>query len=123
LRGRPLALGLCLHEDYDGLGTYVYELSPDKTAALAEAALTASEAIVPRDLRKSIDGHSAKRGIIRRDEVPPEVVGPEAIILRRDFGCSVTLTIETPSEFALEARALAQRLCVAAALEHYQAHG
>ncbi len=116
LKGRQLSLGLCLHEDYDAQGCYVYELGPER-GNLCEPAMTAVEAHLPRDLRRKIEGRTATRGIIRRRAIPADIHGPEAIVLHQ-FGCPVTLTFETPSEFALDTRVQAQRRFIDASLEH-----
>ena len=116
MKGRALTFGLCLHEDYDAQGCYVYELSKDKRV-LSEAPMAAIESIIPRDLRRSIEGRAAKRGIIRPKVIPSEVRGPEAIVLHRQ-GCPVTLTFETPSEFGLDERVMAHRRFIEVTLEH-----
>jgi len=116
LQGRQLALGLCLHEDYDAPGCYVYELGP-RRRTLCEPAMTAVETVLPRDSRRKIEGRPATRGIIRRSTIPTDIHGPEAIVLHQ-LGCPITLTFETPSEFALDARVRAQRRFIDASLEH-----
>jgi murein peptide amidase A len=124
LRGRPMTLGICCHEDYDGQGIYIYELSADARAAHARAALAACQEVLPHDPRRSMDGHRAKDGVVWRAGAPPSVVGPEAIVLREDFGCAVTLTLETGSEFALDTRMAAHVLSLhAAILHHRHLHG
>lgn len=112
---RPCA-GICLHEDYDAHGCYVYELSALQRP-LCEAIMPFVDQVIPRDPRREIDISIADNGIIKRDEIPDEIQGPEAIVLRR-FGCDITLTFETPSEFALDTRVLAQRTFLEATLEH-----
>ena len=116
IKGRPLVLGLCLHEDYDCQGCYVYELS-DRQRVLCDVALTAVEHLLPRDLRRSIEGRNARRGIIRPKVIPSSIRGPEAIVLHQ-MGCPVTLTFETPSEFGLDERVQAHRRFIEASLEH-----
>ncbi len=106
IRSRKLSLAACLHEDYDALGCYVYELS-GRRAALSEKLLRACGAVMKRDPRRVIDGNAAHRGILRRERIPKHVKGPEAIVLRQ-LGCPVTLTFETPSELALEHRVAVQ---------------
>ena len=115
IKTKTLRFGLCLHEDYDAQGCYLYELSPHPRP-LCEPVMEAACAVIPPDLRSSIDGRKAKRGIIRRKEVPEGIVGPEAIVLCQ-LGCRVTFTFETPSEFALDNRIHAQRTCIEATIE------
>lgn len=108
--------GICLHEDYDAQGCYVYELST-LGLPLCESIMPKVDRVIPRDPRREIDISIAEHGIIKRSEIPADIQGPEAIVLRR-FGCDITLTFETPSEFALDTRVLAQRTFLEAALEH-----
>ncbi len=115
IKTRQLALGLSLHEDYDALGCYVYELSSQKSC-LGEMLLAHTEAVMPRDPRKTIDGHPARAGLIRRPKIPTGFSGPEAIVLAQ-LGCPVTLTFETASELGIEVRVDAQMVAISAALE------
>ncbi|MDB6118800.1 MAG: succinylglutamate desuccinylase/aspartoacylase family protein [Verrucomicrobiaceae bacterium] len=116
MKGRSLVFSLCLHEDYDSQGCYVYELSKQRNI-LCEGPMTAIEEILPRDLRRDIEGRTARRGIIRPKIVPKGFNGPEALILHQK-GCPVTLTFETPSEFGLDDRVQAHRRFIEASLEH-----
>lgn len=111
----PPALGLCLHEDYDAQGSYVYELSREQPP-VSEKILQHCTRRIPRDLRRRIDGRPAKEGIIRRSTIPPDLPGmPEAIVLWQ-LGCPITLTFETPSEICLQHRIHAQVSFIEAAL-------
>jgi murein peptide amidase A len=102
IRARPMHAALCLHEDYDAQGIYVYELSR-RRSAISHAILKRCRPI-PLDPRRSIDGSRASAGIIRRKNIPTHLPGmPEAIELYLR-GCPLTLTFETPSEFSLDAR-------------------
>ncbi|MDB6138550.1 MAG: succinylglutamate desuccinylase/aspartoacylase family protein [Verrucomicrobiaceae bacterium] len=116
MKGRPLDFGLCLHEDYDSQGCYVYEISRQRRV-LSEEPMAAVEEFLPRDLRREIEGRAARRGIIRPKIVPPGIHGPEALFLHQQ-GCGVTLTFETPSEFGLDDRVRAHRRFIEASLEH-----
>lgn len=115
IKPKTLRFGLCLHEDYDAQGCYLYELSHHKRP-LSEPVMEAVAPIIPPDLRSNIEGSKAKRGIIRRKVLPKGLLGPEAIVLHK-LGCPVTITFETPSEFALDTRILAQRTCIEATIE------
>lgn len=100
-------LSVMLHEDYDGQGFYLYEIKRD-LPFWGEDLLAAARHHIAIDPRKKIDGHSATAGLIRRrfDRVRFERLGfPEAIWLH-EFHAGRALTIETPSEFAIE-----QRVC------------
>jgi hypothetical protein len=105
---RRLQMCLHLHEDYDGEGMYVYELSRD--GQWAESLLSAAESWIPPDPRGSIDISRAKGGVVRRKRVTRNT------FLKRGYPEAVWLffahtdhafTIETPSEFALERRVAA----------------
>jgi hypothetical protein len=115
MNGRRLAIGICLHEDYDAQGCYVYELAPGRSRA--HAMLNEVAAILPIETRKKIEGRNAREGVITR-RLPPEMPGhPEAIVLHL-MGAPLSLTFETPSEFSLIDRIAAQKCFVTAALRH-----
>lgn len=103
--GRAIRLGLCLHEDYDGQGCYVYELSHFRQPV--SQSIMAGMRSLPPDPRKNIDGSRAQLGVIRRKRVPKLPGLPEAIVLHQ-LGCKLTLTFETPSEFSFDDRIRAQ---------------
>ncbi len=114
--GRTLLIGLCLHEDYDAEGAYIYELG-DHRQPVSHAILRACGSALPIDLRRRIDGRATNRGVIRPRKIPADLPGmPEALVLHQ-LGCPVTLTFETPSEFDLDARVEMQRRFITAALK------
>ena len=121
VRGFTLHLGLCLHEDYDAPGCYVYELSGARDGPLSASALRRAGEVILPDPRAEIEGSPARGGIIQRREVPQHIEGPEAIVLY-EMGCPVTLTFETPSEFGLDIRVRAQQTFIEAAIEHLSPH-
>lgn len=113
---RKLALGLCLHEDYDGQGCYVYELHHGG-GSVGALALRDTSRIIPADGRKRIDGRAAKEGLIRR-RIPPEMTGyPEALMLHF-MGAPLTLTFESPSEFSISERIAVQKRFIESSLKH-----
>jgi len=106
IAGRDITIGLCLHEDYDGQGCYVYELSRHRPPVTQE--IMANMKAIPPDPRRSMDGNRAKAGVIQRSKIPIHLPGlPEAVVLHQ-LGCGLTLTFETPSEFSFEDRVRAQ---------------
>ena len=110
-----MLFGLCLHEDYDAEGAYVYELSHLREPVSRDILRTCSP-ILPLDCRKKIDGRAAVDGVIRRRTIPKDLPGmPEAIELHLR-GCPVTLTFETPSEAALDVRVAAHQQFITAAI-------
>jgi hypothetical protein len=118
ITGRAMRFGLCLHEDYDAQGIYLYELNYGRWTAGHGIVHCCSRVIAP-DPRRSIDGQRARNGVIRRRTLPKHLPGmPEAIELHLR-GCPVTLTFETPSEFALDKRVHAQMRFIEVAMEAF----
>ena len=99
-------LSLMLHEDFDAHGAYIYEVS-GKRPFWAEKFLEATAAHLPHDPRRSIEGRRARNGIVRR-KITPDLMPdwPEAFLLHFSHA-SRTFTVETPSEFAIDARVAA----------------
>ena len=63
---------------------------------------------MPPDSRKTIEGRKAKNGIVRRSITPDLMPDwPEAFLLHFRHATR-TFTIETPSEFSIDARVAAQ---------------
>ena len=118
LADRRLSLAICLHEDYDAQGCYVYELQRRADAHWGAALLAqAATQDLPVDPRREIDGMRAQKGVIQRHRVPTHLPGlPEAIVLHQ-LGCEVSLTFETPSEFSLDHRVAAQARFIEAAMQ------
>jgi hypothetical protein len=97
-------LYLCLHEDWESHGFYLYEQNPDQKISLAEKIIEAVKKVCPIDLSESIEGRPAKNGILRPNILPQERPDwPEALYLishksRQGY------TLEAPSDFPLQAR-------------------
>ena len=105
---RQFAFSLMLHEDYDAEGFYVYEIKRDEPF-WGEALLKAAARFVPIDHREKIDGRVSRNGLIRRKfrrSIFEKMGFPEAIWLH-EFHARRALTVEAPSEFALERRVTA----------------
>ena len=116
LATRRLRVGICLHEDYDAQGCYLYELGPQSQSLGPALLQSCSKAILP-DPRRRIDTSLARNGVIRRKKLPTHLPGmPEAVELHR-VGCPVTLTFETPSEFSLDDRVACQMAFIEAATQ------
>lgn len=108
LAGRKLRLAVCLHEDYDAHGAYVYELSQRPGGWSRSLLSRCTNARLPVDSRRRIDGRGANDGVIQRKKSPRGLPGlPEAVAIY-ELGCPVSLTFETPSEFGLDDRVRAQ---------------
>lgn len=114
-------LALCLHEDWEAKGTYLYELNPHNRPSLAEAIIVSVGKAHPIDLSPTIDGRPAAGGIIRPDSDPTKrELWPEAIYLRAHH-TPLGYTIETPSGFPLENRIAAQCTAVETAVSLFLA--
>ena len=99
------SLSLTLHEDYDAVGLYIYELQ-GATPYWGEALLKAARPFIPADSRPMIEGREAEGGVVRRPldmKIFEEIGLPEAVFLHLR-GCQRVYTVETPSEFALDRR-------------------
>ena len=117
LRGHRFDLALTLHEDFDGQGVYLYELQ-NEPPHWGERVLAAQTAL-PIDPRRRIDISTCRAGVIRRsfDARRHRKLGglPEAVFLHRHHARRA-LTIETPSESALEHRSAAHVSMIEAAI-------
>jgi predicted deacylase len=97
-------LYLCLHEDWESHGFYLYEQNPDGKPSLAEKLIQAVQAVCPIDPNEMIEGRAAQGGIIRPIVTPLERPDwPEAFYLishksRQGY------TLEAPSDFELPIR-------------------
>ena len=97
VRDRVPLVAICLHEDYDAEGCYVYERSSG-VRVRSRRALRVAAGALSVDRRRVIEGRAAREGLVRRREDGSDVVGrPEALALW-DLGCPLALTFETPSE-------------------------
>lgn len=95
---------LCLHEDWEAHGFYVYELNPDHKPSLAVAIVAAVEKVCPLDLSAIIEGREAKGGIIRPSPDPlSRPQWPEAFWLL-SHKTRLSYTLEAPSDFPLGVR-------------------
>lgn len=120
--GDSYAAALCLHEDYDAVGAYCYELAETPGVAAALFSAQAGRALLSPDLRPEIDGMLAEGGVItphKNREMPTEDL-PEAVRLYGPL-TGLSLTFETPSEFSLYDRVTAHRLFIEGLVEHLAA--
>jgi predicted deacylase len=103
------AVALTLHEDFDGQGFYLYEVQHEKPF-WGETLLAAARPFIPIEGRTRIDGRKAADGLIRRrfEKKRFARIGyPEAVWLHLHH-TQRALTLETPSEFAIDQRVKAQ---------------
>ena len=109
-------LTLCLHEDWEAHGFYVYEVNPDGAPSLASRIIEAVRPFCPIDPSTLIDEREAKNGIIR------PVLDP---LLRLEWAeafylyvhkTRLSYTLEAPSDFPLPVRVAALVAATKAAL-------
>ena len=97
-------VALCLHEDWESHGFYVYELNPDGLPSYAESMIEAVQRVCPIDMSAEIEGREAKGGIIRPSTDPfSRPQWPEAFYLLK-YKTRLSYTLEAPSDFALKPR-------------------
>jgi len=103
-RQTPFDLSLCLHEDWESHGFYVYELNPDHKPSLAEPIVAAAAKVCPIDHSEIIEGREAKDGIIRPNLDPrTRPLWPESFWLLQ-HKTRLSYTLEAPSDFSLQTR-------------------
>ena len=110
-------LCLCLHEDWESHGFYVYELNPDNRPSLAPEMIARVAEVCPIDLSELIEGRAARGGIIRPSIDPRErPQWPESFYLLT-HKTRLSYTLEAPSDFPLLIRAASLVAAVRAALK------
>jgi protein MpaA len=110
-------LTLCLHEDWESHGFYVYELNPDGRAPLGEKIVEAVARVCPIDLSPVIEEREASGGVIRPSLDPAtRPLWPEALWLVQNK-TRRSCTLEAPSDFSLATRVNALVAGVNAAIE------
>lgn len=98
---------LCLHEDWESHGFYLYELNPDNRPSHAEEMIRRVAEVCPIDESAEIEERPAKGGIVRPSVDPlSRPQWPEAFWLLRNK-TRHSYTLEAPSDFPLETRVAA----------------
>jgi protein MpaA len=117
LRSQPnFDMAVCVHEDWESKGFYLYELNPDKRASAAQPMITAAAKACPIDMSPEIEGRESRGGIIRPVLNPGErEKWPESIYLQVHH-TRLSYTIETPSSLPLETRVTTLRAALRAAI-------
>jgi hypothetical protein len=107
---------LCLHEDWESHGFYLYELNPDRRPSHAEEIIRRVARVCPIDHSAEIEGRPAQGGIVRPSVDPlSRPQWPEAFWLLRNK-TRHSYTLEAPSDFPLETRVAALVTAVRTAL-------
>ena len=113
----PFSFYLCLHEDWESHGFYLYEQNPDNRPSLAAKMISAVEKICPIDLSETIEGRAASGGVIQPKINPAERPDwPEAVYLISNKARQ-GYTLEAPSDFPLATRVNALVAAVNSATE------
>src|SRR5213596_2385108 len=100
-------LTLCLHEDWEAHGFYLYELNPDNRPSQAEEIMRRVALVCPIDPSAEIEGRPAQGGIIRPSVDPrSRPQWPEAFWLLA-YKTRHAYTLEAPSDFPLASRVAA----------------
>jgi murein peptide amidase A len=100
-------LTLCLHEDWESNGFYIYEVNPTGRPSLAEKVVEAVSKVCPIDSSPLIETWAASGGVIRPPLNPAErPQWPEALYLIT-HNSTLSYTMEAPSDFPLPIRVAA----------------
>lgn len=116
-------LCLCLHEDWESEGFYLYELNPDRLPSASERIIADVAKSCPVDLCEVIDGRKACQGIIRPEAdllLRPD--WPEAFFLLM-HKTRLSYTLEAPSDYPLPVRVSALVTAVQSALKEHRGAG
>lgn len=118
LNARPqFALSLCLHEDWESNGFYLYELNPDLQPSLSDVVIRAVQEVCPVDMSPIIEGREAKNGVIcANPDLPKRPDWPEAFYLIHNK-TRQSYTLEAPSDYLLPTRIHALATGVEAVLQ------
>jgi protein MpaA len=97
-------VALCLHEDWESQGFYLYELNPELQRSFADEIIKGVEKICPIDRSPEIEGRKAQNGIIcANPDLPKRPDWPEAFYLVHNK-TRLTYTFEAASDYLLPVR-------------------
>lgn len=106
-RQPPFHLALCLHEDWEAHGFYLYELNPHNEPSQAEEIIRRVAGFCPIDQSTEIEGRPAVGGIVRPNADPrSRAQWPESLWLINNQ-TRHSYTLEAPSDFPLPSRVTA----------------
>ncbi len=109
LRRQPnFDLAVCVHEDWEAKGYYLYEVNATRQPGLATRMISAAAKVCPIETASIIDGREVSEpGIIRPNSDPAlREDWPESIYLKAHH-TQLGYTIESPSALPLEQRVAA----------------
>ncbi len=121
-RQPPFDLSLCLHEDWESTGFYLYEVINPGEPPLAATMVEAVRKVSPIDPATIIDERPVSEPGIIRPEIDAAIreTWPEALYLREHHTPS-SYTLETPSAHPLNDRIQSMVVAVTAGLEAFHA--
>lgn len=100
----PFDVTLCLHEDWESQGFYLYEINPSGRPTHAEQIIQRVSTVCPIDLSPEIEDRPAVGGIIRPSPDPlARPRWPEAFWLL-NHKTRHSYTLEAPSDFTMPTR-------------------
>lgn len=113
-------ISICIHEDWEAKGFYLYELNPDELDSASQAILNKVSTICPIDQSELIDGRTAKSGLIKPLESPDaRPLWPEAFYIVQNNKTRLSYTLEAPSDFPLNFRTHTLRLAIQTTLNSH----
>lgn len=115
-RQPPFDLYLCLHEDWESHGFYLYETNPERRLSLAEKIIRAVAPVCPVDGSANIEGRPAQGGIIRPQISPQERPDWPEAFYHITHTSPQGYTLEAPSDYPLPVRVHALVAAVNAAV-------
>ena len=111
-------LSMCLHEDWESNGFYLYELNPDLQPSMADAVIRAVTEVCPIDMSPMIEGRKAQNGVIcANPDLQKRPDWPEAFYLIHNK-TRLSYTLEAPSDYLLPTRIHALAAGVQAVLQN-----
>jgi protein MpaA len=110
-------LVMCVHEDWESKGYYLYELNPTDRPSLAGAMIAAVEKVCPIETARVIDGREISERAIIRPVADPLLreLWPESIYLRAHH-TTLSYTVESPSSLPLTQRVAAHCAAIETAI-------
>ena len=100
-------MSLCMHEDWESNGFYVYEVNPEQRPSLSSKIIEAVAKVCTIESAQLIDNWPAENGVIQPNVKPAErPQWPEALYLITNKS-RLSYTLEAPSDFSLPTRVAA----------------
>ncbi len=108
---------VCLHEDWESEGFYLYAVNPRNLPCVSESIIEAVKPVFPIDGSPEIEGFPARDGVISPPANPiGRDIWPETLYLTNHH-TDLGYTLETSSDYPLAIRTHAQVVAVQALLD------